>query len=83
VTGVASLILLADVGDQRLGPLDLDFEGGDQRIFGVNDDMSRFPLNFKADRKLHLCSPALHDQKDSTVRLWGVKAVRGMMEPSC
>jgi hypothetical protein len=54
VTGVASFILLADIGDQRLRALDLDFEGGDQRIFGVDDDMSRFPLKFKADRKLHL-----------------------------
>ena len=57
VAGVASLILLADIGDQRLGPLDLDFEGSDQCIFGVNDDVPRFPLNFKTDRKLHLCSP--------------------------
>ena len=54
VASVASLILLADIGDQRLRALDLDFEGGDQRIFGVDDDMSRFPLKFKADRKLHL-----------------------------
>jgi hypothetical protein len=57
VTGVASLILLADIGDQRLRALYLDFEGGDQRIFRINDDVSRFSLNFKADRKLHLCSP--------------------------
>ncbi len=40
MTGVASLVLLADIGDQRL--LALDFEGGDQRIFGVDDDMSLF-----------------------------------------
>jgi hypothetical protein len=57
VTGVASLILLADIGDQRLRALYLDFEGGDQHIFRINDDVSRFSLNFKADRKLHLCSP--------------------------
>jgi hypothetical protein len=56
VTGVASFILLADIGDQRLWALDLDFEGGDQRIFRVNDDMCRFAVKFKADRKLHLCS---------------------------
>ena len=57
VTGVASLILLADIGDQRLRALHLNFEGGDQRIFRINDDVSRFSLNFKADRKLHLYSP--------------------------
>ncbi len=57
VASVASFILLADIGDQRLRALDLDFEGGDQRIFCVNDDMSRFPLKFKANRELHLRSP--------------------------
>jgi hypothetical protein len=57
VTGVASLILLPDIGDQRLRALHFDFERGDQRIFGVNDDVSGFALNFKADRKLHLCLP--------------------------
>jgi hypothetical protein len=49
VTGVASFVLLADVGDQRLWTLHLNFEGGDQRIFRVNDDMPRFALKFKAD----------------------------------
>jgi hypothetical protein len=63
VTGIASFVLLAYIGDQRLRALDLDFEGGDQRIFGVNDDVSRFPLKFKADRELHLCSPAFNVQK--------------------
>jgi hypothetical protein len=57
VTGVTSLILLADIGDQRLRALRFNFERGDQCIFGVNDDVPRFPLNFKADRKLHLCLP--------------------------
>jgi hypothetical protein len=38
MTGVASFILLADIGDQRLRALHLNFEGGDQRIFGVNDN---------------------------------------------
>jgi hypothetical protein len=55
VAGVASLILLADIGDQRLRALHFDFERGDQCIFGVDDDVSGFALNFKADRKLHLC----------------------------
>jgi hypothetical protein len=68
VTGVASLILLADIGDQRLGALHFDFERGDQCIFGVNDDVSGFALNFKADRKLHLCLP-LSMLKNSTILL--------------
>jgi hypothetical protein len=55
ITGDASFILLPDIGDQRLGALHLDFEGNDQRIFGLNNDVSRFALKFKADRKLHLC----------------------------
>ena len=54
VTGVATFILLADIGNQRLWTLHFDFEGGDQRVFRVNDNVSRFPLNFKTDRKLHL-----------------------------
>ena len=54
VTGVATFVLLADVSNQRLWTLHLDFEGGDQRVFRVNDNVSRLPLNFKTDRKLHL-----------------------------
>ena len=54
VTGVATFILLADISNQRLWTLHFDFEGGDQRVFRVNDDVSRFPMNFKANRKLHL-----------------------------
>ena len=54
MTGVASFILLADIGDQRLRTLHLDFEDGDQRVFRVNDNVFRFALKFKADRKLHL-----------------------------
>ena len=50
VTGVASLILLADIGDQRLRALHLNFEGGDQGIFRFDHNVSRFPLKFKADR---------------------------------
>jgi hypothetical protein len=61
VTGVATFILLADIGNQRLWTLHFDFEGGDQRVFRVNDNVSRFPLNLKTDRKLHL--RALFHQK--------------------
>ena len=56
VTSVASFILLANVGDQRLRTLHLNLEGGDQRVFRVNDNVTRLPLNFKANRKLHLCA---------------------------
>jgi hypothetical protein len=45
VTGVASFILLTDIGDQRLRTLHLNFEGGDQRVFRVNDNVLRFLLN--------------------------------------
>jgi hypothetical protein len=56
MTGVPSFILLADIGDQRLRTLQLNFEGGNQRVFRVNDYVSRFPLTFKTNRKLHLCA---------------------------
>jgi hypothetical protein len=52
VTSVAAFILLTDIGNQHLRALHLDFEGGDQRIFRVNDNVFRFPFKFKADRKL-------------------------------
>ena len=32
MTGVATFILLADIGNQRLRALHFDFEGGDQRV---------------------------------------------------
>jgi hypothetical protein len=44
VTGVASLILLADIGDLRA--LQLYLQSWDQRNFGVNDDVSRNRANF-------------------------------------
>jgi hypothetical protein len=43
VAGVASFILLADIGDQHLWALYLNFESGDQRVFCVNDDVPVFP----------------------------------------
>ena len=75
VTGVASFILLADIGDQRLRTLHLNFEGGDQRVFRVNDNVSRFPLKFKANRKLHLCALPI-SVKSSTIQLGGVKLTK-------
>ena len=53
VTGVATFILLADIGNQCLWTLHFDFESGNQCVFRVNDNVSRFPLNFITDRKLH------------------------------
>ena len=54
VTGVTSFVLLADIRDQCLRSLHLDLEGGDQRVLRIDDDVSRFSLDFKANRKLHL-----------------------------
>jgi hypothetical protein len=70
MTGVPSFILLADIGDQRLRTLQLNFEGGNQRVFRVNDYVSRFPLTFKTNRKLHLCALPI-SVKSSTIQ-WGV-----------
>jgi hypothetical protein len=68
VTRVASLILLADIGDQRLRTLHLNFEGGDQRVFRVNDNVFRFPLEFKANCKLQLCALPISPE-NSTIQL--------------
>jgi hypothetical protein len=70
VTGVASFILLADISDQHLRTLQLNFEGSDQRVFGINDNVFRFPLKFKANRKLHLCALPI-SVKSSTIRSRG------------
>ena len=61
VTGVASFILLADRGDQR--------------VFRVNDNVSGYPLKFKANRKLHLCALPI-SVKSSTIQLGGVKLTK-------
>jgi hypothetical protein len=68
MTGVASLVLLAHIGDQRLRTLHLNIEGRDQRVFRVNDNVSRFPLNFKANRKLHVRALPL-STRHSTIQL--------------
>jgi hypothetical protein len=72
VTGVATFILLADIGNQRFWTLHFDFQGGDQRVFRVNDNVSRFPLNFKSDRKLHLRALPI-SAKCSTLQEAGVR----------
>jgi len=70
MTGVASFILLADIGDQCLRTLQLNFEGGNQRVFRLNDNVPGFPLKFKANRKLHLCALPV-SVKSSTIQLGG------------
>jgi hypothetical protein len=51
VTRVTALILAANVHDQRVRALHLDFEGGNQRIFGVDGDVARLLLVLKTNRK--------------------------------
>ena len=81
VTGVTSFVLLADIRDQCLRTLHLDLEGGDQRVFRVNDNVSCFPSNFKANRKLHLaCSPAPAKIAQFIQR---VRPVKPKSPPSC
>ena len=46
VAGVATFILLAGIGDQRLWTLHFDLEGGDQRVFRVNDNSAPFSPEF-------------------------------------
>ena len=43
VAGVASFILLADIGDQHLWALYLDFESGDQRVSASTTTCPVFP----------------------------------------
>src|SRR5262249_22444479 len=70
VTGVASFVLLANVGDQRLRMLHLHLQSGDQRVFSVNDNVTRFPLKFKANpQTAPVCSPVFNE--NSTIQLDG------------
>ncbi len=63
VTCVASFVFLADIGDQRLRTLHLNLEGRDQRVFRVNDNVPRLPVNSKANRKLHLGASSRFHEK--------------------
>ena len=56
VTGVASLILLADIGDERFRALHFTLSAA-INASSTSTTTVRFALNFKADRKLHLCLP--------------------------
>src|SRR5215216_5171619 len=44
MTRVTPFVLPADVRDLRLRALQLDFEGGNQRVFRVYDDVARLSL---------------------------------------
>ena len=52
MTGVTPPILPADIRDQCFRALHLDFEGGNQRIFRIHNDVARFILLLKTDGKL-------------------------------
>jgi hypothetical protein len=54
VAAVATFILLADIGNQRFWTLHLTLRAAISASSASNDNVSRFPLNFKTDRKLHL-----------------------------
>src|SRR5262249_42947819 len=56
VTGVAPFILPPPIRDQCLRALQLDFEGGNQRIFRVHNDVVRLIFQLKTDHKLQLRS---------------------------
>src|SRR5262249_44899866 len=53
VAGVAPLVLMTHVGDQRLGALGLDLEGGDQRILRIDRDAIGVSLQPEPDGKMH------------------------------
>jgi hypothetical protein len=52
VTSVAASILPSHVHDQRFRALSLDFEGGDERVFGVDHHMFGFALQLQSDSEL-------------------------------
>ena len=56
VARVTPLILPADICDQCLRALDLDFESRNQRIFRVHDDVAGLSLQLKTNGKLQLHS---------------------------
>ena len=47
MTCVAPFVLLANISDEHGRALYLNFESGDQRIFCVNNNVFRFPLNLR------------------------------------
>src|SRR5712692_5286142 len=51
--GVAALILMPHVGDQRFGALGLDLEGGDERVFGIDQDAVGVSFQPEPDGEMH------------------------------
>lgn len=43
---IAAAVLTPHVGDCCIGPLDFDFERGDQRVVGLDRDVFRFAILF-------------------------------------
>jgi hypothetical protein len=62
VTRVATLVLMADVGDVGLRAFHLDLQRGNQRVLRVHDDVAGLALHPKADGELHLRSPASNSE---------------------
>jgi hypothetical protein len=56
VTRITPPILPTDVRDKGLWALHLGFEGGNQRIFRVDDDVTGLLVHLKTDGKLQLRS---------------------------
>jgi len=67
MTCVAPFVLLANISDQHVRSLYLNFESGDQRIFCVNNNVFRFPLDSEANSKLHAMLSILQYSKASTM----------------
>ncbi len=57
VPSVAASILPSHVHNQRFRALRLDFKGGDERIFGVDDHMFGFALQLESDCELQRGTP--------------------------
>ena len=67
MTCVAPFVLLANISDQHVRSLYLNFESGDQRVFCVNNNVFRFPLNSEPNSKLHAMLSILQYSKASTM----------------
>ena len=57
VTSVAASILPSHIHYQRFWALRLDFKGGDERVFGVDDYMFGFALQLQSDSELQWGTP--------------------------
>jgi hypothetical protein len=65
VTCVAPSVLLANISDEHVRALYLNFESGDQLTFCVNNNVFRFPLKSEANSKLHVMLSILQHSKAS------------------